>query len=120
MEVRAQLRYLPGSAQKVRLVVDQIRGRSVEEAAAILRSTRKAAAAPVAKLLRSAVANAEQRIDGVDVGRLFVKKAFVDGGPALKRIRPATQGRAFRILKRRSHVTLVLDVRKEAPARGGN
>jgi large subunit ribosomal protein L22 len=118
MEVRARLRYMPGAAQKVRLVVDQIRGRNVEEAASILRATQKAAAAPVAKLLRSAIANAEQRVEGVDVGRLYIKQAYVDGGPALKRIRPATQGRAFRVLKRRSHVTLVLGLLDEKLQRG--
>jgi len=112
MEVIARLRHLQASAQKVRLVVDLIRGKGVEEAATILRTTNKAAARPLAKLLRSAVANAENRDQNVDVGRLYVKEAFVDGGPALKRIRANTMGRAFRILKRRSHVTITLDTRK--------
>ena len=114
MEITAQLRHLQASAQKVRLVVDLIRGKDVEEAAVILRTTNKAAARPLAKLLRSAVANAEDRDQNVDVGKLYVKEAFVDGGPSLKRIRANTMGRAFRILKRQSHVTLKLDTRKSA------
>ncbi len=118
MEVTARLRHLPASAQKVRLVVDLIRGKDVEEAATILRLTKKAAARPLEKLLKSAVANAENRGDNVDVGKLFVKEAFVDGGPSLKRIRANTMGRAFRILKRRSHVTIKLDTRKSG-AQGG-
>ncbi len=112
MEVTARLRHLQSSPQNVRLVVDLIRGKGVEEAATILRMTRKAAARPVEKLLRSAIANAENREGGVDVGRLYVKEAFVDGGPALKRIRANTMGRAFRILKRQSHITIKLDTRK--------
>ena len=119
MEVTARLRHHQASPQKVRLVVDLIRGKGVEEAATILRTTRKAAARPLAKLLRSAIANAENREQGVDVGRLYVKKVFVDGGPTLKRIRANTMGRAFRILKRQSHITLTLDTRKGG-TQGGN
>ncbi|HEX9799641.1 MAG TPA: 50S ribosomal protein L22 [Thermoanaerobaculia bacterium] len=119
MEVRARLRHLQASPQKVRLVVDLIRGKNVEEAATILKLTRKSAARPLAKLLRSAIANAESKEQGVDVGRLYVKEAFVDGGPALKRIRANTMGRAFRILKRQSHITITLDTRKGSP-QGGN
>ena len=124
MEVRARLSHLQASPQKVRLVVDLIRGKDVEEAATILKMLRKAAARPVAKLLRSAISNAENREQGVDVGRLYVKEAFVDGGPTLKRIRANTMGRAFRILKRQSHVTITLDTRKgdgsSDKSRGGN
>lgn len=112
MEVIARLRHLQASPQKVRLVVDLIRGKNVEEAATILRATKKAAAKPIGKLLKSAVANAENRENNIDVGRLFVKEAFVDGGPSLKRIRANTMGRAFRILKRQSHITIKLDTRK--------
>jgi large subunit ribosomal protein L22 len=119
MEVTAKLRHHQASPQKVRLVVDLIRGKDVEEAANILRLTRKSAARPLAKLLRSAVANAENRESGVDVGKLYVKEAFVDGGPSLKRIRANTMGRAFRILKRQSHITIKLDTRKGGPE-GGN
>jgi large subunit ribosomal protein L22 len=118
MEVTARLRHLQASPQKVRLVVDLIRGKGVEEAATILRTTKKSAARPLAKLLRSAVANAEDREQNIDVGRLYVKEAYVDGGPTLKRIRANTMGRAFRILKRQSHVTIKLDTRK-GDAKGG-
>ena len=109
MEVTARLKYLQASPQKVRLVADLIRGRGVEEASTLLQLSTKAAARPVAKLLRSAVANAENRSEGVDVGDLYVKEVFVDGGPTLKRLRPQPMGRAFRILKRQSHVTIKLD-----------
>ena len=112
MEVVARLRHLQASAQKVRLVADLIRGLDVEEAAVILRGTRKSAAKPIEKLLRSAVANAENRDQNVDVAKLYVKEIFVDGGPSLKRIQANTMGRAFRILKRQSHVTIKLDTRK--------
>jgi large subunit ribosomal protein L22 len=112
VEVTARLRHYQASPQKVRLVVDLIRGKDVEEAATILRLTKKAAAKPLEKLLKSAVANAENRDDNVDVGKLFVKEAYVDAGPSLKRIRANTMGRAFRILKRQSHITIKLDTRK--------
>ena len=112
MEVMARLKYLQASPQKVRLVADQVRGKSVEEAALILRFSRKNAARPLAKLLRSAIANAEHSDEAVDLDRLYVKEIFVDGGPTLKRIRPQPMGRAFRILKRQSHITIKLDSRK--------
>jgi large subunit ribosomal protein L22 len=94
------------------LVADQIRGKGVQDAANILDLSKKAAARPLRKLLRSAIANAENRDDQLDVDRLYVKEIFVDGGPTLKRIRPQPMGRAFRILKRQSHVTIKLDTRK--------
>jgi large subunit ribosomal protein L22 len=112
MEVTAKLRYYQSSPQKVRLVVDQIRGKGVQEAANVLALSKKAAARAVAKLLKSAVANAENRDEAVDIDRLYVKEVFVDGGPVLKRIRPAPMGRAFRVLKRQSHITIKLDTRK--------
>ncbi len=112
MEFTARLKYLQTSPQKVRLVADQIRGRDVQEAANLLALNGKAAARPLAKLLRSAIANAENRDEQVDVDRLYVKEIFVDGGPTLKRIRAQPMGRAFRILKRQSHVTIKLDTRK--------
>ena len=102
----ARLRYLGTSAQKTRLVVDLIRGKDVGEAAATLRYTKKAVARDLARLLDSVVANARQKRQDVDVDRLYVSTAFVDGGPSLKRIQPAPMGRAFRILKRMCHVTL--------------
>lgn len=111
MEAIARLKYLQASPQKVRLVADLIRGQGVEEASAVLQLSTKSAARPLFKLLRSAVANAENRDSGVDVGQLYVKEIFVDGGPTLKRLRPQPMGRAFRILKRQSHVTIKLDSR---------
>lgn len=119
MEVTAKLRYMQGSPQKVRLVVDQIRGKDVQEAVNILAFSEKAAARPLVKLLKSAIANAEHRDEKVDIDRLYVKEAFVDAGPTLKRIRPQPMGRAFRILKRQSHVTLRLDTRKVEQEQGG-
>jgi large subunit ribosomal protein L22 len=104
----ARLRYVGTSAQKARLVVDLVRGRPVEEALASLRLTSKAVARDVLRALESAVANARQKKPEIDVDRLFVKTAFVDGGPSLKRIRPAPMGRAFRVQKRMCHVTLGL------------
>ena len=112
MQVTARLRYLQASPQKVRLVADQIRGKDVQEASNILQLSRKSAARSVQKLLKSAVANAENRDDAVDIDRLFVKEIWVDPGPTLKRIRPQPMGRAFRILKRQSHLTIKLDTRK--------
>lgn len=114
MEVTARLHFLQASPQKLRLVADQIRGKGVQDAANILNLSRRGAARPLRKLLQSAIANAENRDDQIDVDRLYVKEIFVDGGPALKRIRPQPMGRAFRILKRQSHVTLKLDTRKGA------
>ena len=111
MEVTARLRYLQASPQKVRLVADQIRGKNVQEAANILLLSKKSAAEVLRKLLQSAISNAENMDDQLDVDRLFVKEIYVDGGPTLKRIRPQPMGRAFRILKRQSHVTMKLDSR---------
>jgi large subunit ribosomal protein L22 len=106
MNAVARLRYMKGSAQKVRLVADLIRGKKVNDAAAILRATPKYACRDLLKLLKSAIANAEQKESGVDVDQLVVRKIHVDGGPREKRIRPAPMGRAYRIQKRKSHVTL--------------
>ena len=111
MEFTAKLRYLQGSPQKVRLLADQIRGKDVQEAANILRLSPKHASKPMEKLLKSAVANAESRDEAVDVDLLYVKEVFVDRGPMLKRLRPAPMGRAFRVLKRQSHITIKLDTR---------
>ena len=112
MEVTARHRYLQTSPQKVRLVADQIRGKGVQDAANILELSKKGAARPLRRLLQSAIANAENLDDQLDVDRLYIKEVFVDGGPTLKRIRPQPMGRAFRILKRQSHVTIKLDTRK--------
>ena len=118
---RARLKYLGTSAQKVRLVVDLIRGKPVEEALAILRFTKKAVAPEIGALVDSAIANARQKQQDIDVDQLFVETAFVDGGPTLKRIRAAPMGRAFRIIRRMSHVTIGLGQRivTEPVARDG-
>jgi large subunit ribosomal protein L22 len=115
----ARLRYLGTSAQKARLVVNLIRGMDVGLATATLRFTRKAVAGEIGGLLDSAVANAHQKSPEVDVDRLFVKMAYVDGGPSQKRIRPAPMGRAFRILKRACHVTIGLGERRGTTAPAG-
>jgi large subunit ribosomal protein L22 len=112
MEVLARLRYVQGSAQKMRLVADLIRGKAVQEAVNVLSVTNKVAARHIEKCLKSAIANAENREEHLDVYRLYVKEIFVDGGPMAKRIQPAPMGRAFRILKRQSHITIKLDTRK--------
>jgi large subunit ribosomal protein L22 len=114
MEFMAKLRYLQGSPQKVRLLANQIRGKNVQEAANILKLSPKHASRPMEKLLKSAIANAESLDEAVDVDLLYVKEIFVDRGPMLKRLRPAPMGRAFRILKRQSHITIKLDTRKGA------
>jgi large subunit ribosomal protein L22 len=110
METRAKTRFQRISPQKVRLVVDQIRGKEVEVALNILKFTPKRSAALVAKLLRSAIANAENT-QSVDVDRLYVKQVKVDEGGMWKRFMPRAQGRATRVRKRLSHVTMVIDER---------
>jgi large subunit ribosomal protein L22 len=112
MEVIARLRYLQGSPQKVRLVADLIRGKAVQEADHLLQVTHKNAARHVRKVLKSAIANAENRDEHVDIDRLYVKEVFVDRGPMAKRVRPAPMGRAYRVLRRHSHITIKLDTRK--------
>ena len=115
MEVTARLQKLPGSAQKTRLVADQIRGRGVEEALAILDLSAKRSARAMAKLVRSAVANAEQKNErdkaGIDLDSLYVKAVTVDEGTSAWRIRPRAQGRAYWIQKRTNHITVVLNER---------
>lgn len=96
------------SPYKVRIVLDVIRGKSYEQAKAILENTPKAASEPVKKVLMSAAANAENNL-GMSKDNLFVAEAYADQGPTLKRVMPRAQGRAFRILKRTSHITIVLD-----------
>jgi len=108
MEARAVAKYIRMSPQKVRLVVDLVRGKRVGEAKQILLFTRKYAAGPVSKALNSALANAKQN-PNIDENILFVKEIFVDQGPSLKRWRARAQGRAAAIKKRMSHITVVLD-----------
>ena len=114
MKATATLRYMKGSAQKVRLVADLVRGKSVNDAVAILQHTSKVAARDILKTLRSAVANAEQKETQLDVDELVVRKIFVDKGPQERRIRPAPMGRAFRVLHRKSHLTIELSDSSEA------
>src|SRR6266852_6786254 len=107
IEAHATARYVRTSAQKAGLVLDLIRGKDVNRALATLRFTRKSVAGDVAKLLRSAIANAQQK-DGFsgDVDRLYVSACFANQGPSQKRVRPAPMGRAFRVLKRTAHLTV--------------
>jgi len=108
MESTAKLKFARLSPQKTRLVVDMVRGKGIQDALNILKFSPQKAAPVVAKLVSSAVANAEQK--GVsDVDRLFVKTITVDMGPALKRFIPRAQGRATKIRKPTSHITVVLD-----------
>jgi large subunit ribosomal protein L22 len=104
----ARLRWLRISPRKVRLVVDLIRGRQVQDALNVLTFSHKAAARPVEKLLRSAVANADQA-GGFNLDKLMVDTIFVDEGPTWRRWLPRAMGRATRIRKRSSHVTIILD-----------
>ncbi|HYM61167.1 MAG TPA: 50S ribosomal protein L22 [Thermoanaerobaculia bacterium] len=106
MEATATLRFLKASPQKVRLVVDLVRGKKVEEALQILHFTKKSCAKDLEKLVRSAVANAENKEAGADVDELVVSKIYVNEGPREKRVQPAPMGRAYRIQKRQSHVTV--------------
>lgn len=111
METKASAKYIRVSARKARLVVDLIRGKDVADAQQILEYSPKAAARVVSKVLNSAIANAEHN-NGLNPDELFVSRAFVDEGPTLKRFRPRAMGRATRINKRTSHITLVLDERE--------
>jgi large subunit ribosomal protein L22 len=111
MEARAILRYARISPRKVKIVIDLIRNKPVEHALAILRHTPKAASPLVEKLLLSAIANAENN-NNMAKGDLYVSEVFADGGPILKRIMPRAQGRAFRINKRTSHITVVVRERE--------
>ena len=106
MEAKAEARYVRGSAQKARLVIDLIRGRKAGEAINILRATNKRFAPTVEKVLRSAIANAENRSADVDVDKLVVTVAYVNEGPRMKRIRPAPMGRAYRYQRRMSHIVV--------------
>ena len=108
MEAKAVARFIRISPQKARLVADVVRGVGVDKAITTLRFMPQKGAQLIRKVIESAVANASQSQD-IDVDTLDVKKIFIDGGPMLKRIRPRAMGRANRILKRTSHITVVLD-----------
>ena len=110
MEAKAKLSYLRISPRKVQIVLDLIRGKDVATAAAILMQTPKAASEPVLKLLKSAAANAENN-HGMDPENLYVSTCLATPGPIIKRIMPRAQGRAYRINKRTSHITIVVSER---------
>src|SRR5215813_12648358 len=114
LEARATARFVRTSAQKAGLVLDLIRGKDVNRALATLKYTRKGIAEDVAKVLRSAIANAQNK-DGFsgDVDRLYVSACFANQGPSAKRVRPAPMGRAFRVLKRTAHLTVHVSERPE-------
>ncbi|MEF3303361.1 50S ribosomal protein L22 [Paenibacillus sp. GYB003] len=107
MQAKAHANHIRIAPRKVRLVIDLIRGKKVGDAVAILRNTPRSASPVVEKLLNSAIANAEHNFS-LDPNKLVVSEAYVNQGPTLKRIRPRSQGRAFKILKRTSHITLVV------------
>ncbi|WP_021597486.1 MULTISPECIES: 50S ribosomal protein L22 [Actinomadura] len=118
MEARAQARFIRVTPRKARRVVDLIRGLPAAEAQAVLRFAPQAASEPVGKVLASAIANAEHNFK-LDSDTLVVSRAWVDEGPTLKRFRPRAQGRAYRINKRTSHITVVVESRDEASATSG-
>ena len=113
MEAVARLRNYPTSPRKMRLLADLIRGLDVEQALNTLKFSTKDPSVPMEKLLLSAVANWRVKNEGVDVAEanLYVKTIFVDGGRVLKRMRPAPQGRAYRVRKRSNHITIMVDSR---------
>ncbi|GBG55992.1 50S ribosomal protein L22 [bacterium BFN5] len=110
MEAKAVAKYVRIAPRKVRIVMDLIRGKNIGEALAILKYTPKVGAEVIEKVLKSAVANAEHNND-MNVDKLYVAAAYVDQGPTLKRIHPRSRGQAFKILKRSSHVTVVVKER---------
>jgi len=108
MEARAEARYIQVSAQKARLVVDLIRGRQAGDALSLLRSTNKRIAPLVEKVVRSAIANAQNRSTDVDVDKLVIREAYVNEGPRAKRVRPAPMGRAYRYQRRMAHIAVTV------------
>jgi large subunit ribosomal protein L22 len=109
---KASGRFIRMSPQKARLVVDLIRGKSVNDALLTLKFTNKAATHEIAKVVQSALANATDKNEHIDADDLFVERAFIGDGPRLKRIRPAPMGRAFRYQRRTSHITIELGERE--------
>jgi large subunit ribosomal protein L22 len=110
VEAKAVAKYVRIAPRKVRVVMDLIRGKNVAEAFAILKFTPKVGADAIEKVLKSAVANAENNFD-MNVDKLFISTAFVDQGPTMKRIHPRSRGQAFKILKRSSHITIAVEER---------
>jgi len=117
MEAVARLRNYPTSPRKMRLLADLIRGVEVEKALNTLKFSTKHPSVAMEKLLLSAIANWRVKNEGVDVAEagLYVKTIFVDGGRSLKRMRPAPQGRAYRVRKRSNHITIIVDSRVSEP-----
>jgi large subunit ribosomal protein L22 len=113
---KSEARYVRVSAQKARLVIDMIRGQQAGDAINILQGVNKRVAPAVEKVLRSAIANAENKSEDVDVDNLFVTEAYVNEGPRQKRIRPAPMGRAFRYQRRMSHIVVKVGERAAAKA----
>ena len=113
MVAKAQARFIRIAPRKARLVMDLIRGKDVDNALSVLRFTPRKGAKIIEKVLNSAVANAQNNHD-MNKGELVIAQGYVDEGPVLKRFRPRAQGRASRIRKRTSHITLILEERKEA------
>ncbi|GAA2010625.1 50S ribosomal protein L22 [Brevibacterium samyangense] len=121
MEAMAKARYLRVTPQKARRVVDLIRGQQATEALAVLKFAEQSASDPIYKLVASGIANARVKADKLgeafDENDLVISEAFVDEGPTMKRFRPRAQGRAFRINKRTSHITVTLASGDDVPAR---
>jgi len=109
---KATGRFIRMSPQKARLVVDLIRGKDVNEALMTLKFTNKKATGEIEKVVKSAVANATQKSENLDVDDLFIETAFINEGPRLKRIRPAPMGRAYRYQRRTAHITIELGEKK--------
>jgi large subunit ribosomal protein L22 len=116
MEAVAKLNNYPTGPRKMRLLADVIRGMEVEKALAILEFHPQHNAVPLAKLLKSAISNWEQKNNGASAAdsKLVVKTVFVDGGRTLKRMRPAPQGRGYRVRKRSNHVTMIVDTKSDS------
>jgi len=115
LEARAINRYVNSSPRKMRLVIDLIRGKAVPEALSILHFTPKHASRVAEKVLRSAVSNLQNKDEAgrTEIDSLFVKEVFVNGGPGMKRMLPAPMGRAYRIVKRSNHLTIVVSQREQ-------
>ena len=111
MEARAVAKYIRVSPQKARLVIDLIRGKNVSDALGVLNLNTKAISRDISKVLKSALSNAENT-KKMDVDRLYVKRAYVDQGPSSKRMQARAMGRGYTIIKRTSHITIVLDERE--------
>jgi large subunit ribosomal protein L22 len=112
MEAIAKLNNYPTSPRKMRLLADLVRGMQVNKALAVLEHNPKHPAVPLAKLVKSAVFNWKAKNEGVDEAALVVKTVFVDGARSIKRMRPAPQGRGYRVRKRSNHVTVIVDIKE--------